>query len=49
MKKHDRIADQNLTKPPEISVTIHHMDNGPSLESCMISILSKHMSENKNF
>ena len=42
-------SKQDLTKPQEINVTIHHADDGPSLESCMISILSSHMTKNANF
>ena len=34
-----------LTPAREMEVTIHHMDGGPSLESCMVSILSGRMSE----
>lgn len=30
---------------PEINVTIHYTDNGPSLESCLISIISIHLSQ----
>lgn len=40
---------KNLTSTKEINVTIHYADNGPSLTSCMISIVSSHMSKNANF
>lgn len=33
----------------EVSITIHYTGSGPSLESCMISILSAHISKNTNF
>ncbi|MGO5049246.1 hypothetical protein [Dysosmobacter sp. Sow4_B12] len=39
----------NLLQSKEVRVTIHYQENGPSLESCMISILSTHMSKNANF
>ncbi len=42
-------SGKNLTRPQEIKVTIHHADSGPSLEACMISILSNHMSKSANF
>lgn len=32
-------------QPPEIVVTIHHAQDGPSLESCLVSILSAHLSK----
>ena len=30
---------------PELCVTVHYADKGPSLESCMVSILSAHLSK----
>ena len=33
------------TRPPEIQVTIHYADKGPSLESRMVSILGAHLSK----
>lgn len=30
-------------KTPEIHVTIHHTDGGPSLQDCMIAILASHL------
>ena len=36
---------KNLTQPQEVTVTIHYAHNGPSLESCLVSILSTHLSK----
>lgn len=33
----------------EVSITIHYVEAGPSLESCMISILSEHITKNADF
>lgn len=43
------ITHKESTRPQEMEVTIHHTKNGPSLESCMISIISNHMSKNADF
>jgi len=48
-KKFDLNRNKDLTRPQEINVIIHHADNGPNLESCMISILSEHMTKSANF
>ena len=32
---------KNLTQPQEVTATIHYAHNGPSLESCLVSILSE--------
>ena len=42
-------AEKDLLQSKEVRVTIHYKEDGPSLESCMISILSTHMSKNANF
>lgn len=42
-------SGKDLTKIQEIKLTIYHTSTGPSLESCMVSILSSHMSKNANF
>ncbi len=42
-------ADNELHKSKEIQVTIHHADNGPSLETCMVSVLSSHISKSEDF
>ena len=42
-------TEKDLLQSKEVRVTIHYKENGPSLESCMISILSNHMSKNANF
>lgn len=42
-------TEKDLLQPKEVRVTVHYEDNGPSLESCMISILNAHMSKNANF
>ncbi len=42
-------VNKNLTSTKEINVTIHYADDGPTLTSCMISIVSSHMSKNANF
>lgn len=48
-KKVDLNPSKDLTRPQEINVMIHHTDSGPTLQSCMVSILSAHMSKNVNF
>lgn len=40
---------KELTVTKEVNVTIHYADHGPSLTSCMISIVSSHMSKNVKF
>ena len=35
---------KNLTQPQEVTATVHYAHNGPSLESCLVSILSAHLS-----
>ncbi len=42
-------SQKNWADTKEFHVTIHYAENGPSLTSCMISILSSHMSKNANF
>ena len=37
---------KNLTQPQEVTATIHYAHNGPSLESCLVSILSARLSTN---
>jgi len=39
-------SDPKLSK---VCVTVHYTANGPSLESCMISILNVHLSKNADF
>lgn len=39
-------TSKNLTQPQEVTATIHYAHNGPSLESCLVSILSAHLSKN---
>jgi len=34
---------------PEVKVIIHYADDGPSLESCMVSILNAHLPKNTVF
>lgn len=44
----EKQGHETKTAPPppqEMEVIIHHRDGGPSLESCMVSILSGRMSE----
>ena len=41
----ERAKRQNLTQPQEVTATIHYARNGPSLESCLVSILSAHLSK----
>lgn len=36
------------TAAPEMAVTVHHAAGGPSLEACMISILSRYMSKSED-
>ena len=38
-----------LTATQEMTVTVHHTENGPSLEACMIAILSSYMSKTDGF
>ena len=38
-------SGKNLTTAEEPQVIIHYAEHGPSLESCMISILSLHISK----
>lgn len=33
------------TRPQEVSAAIHYAPNGPTLKSCLISILSTHLSK----
>lgn len=35
---------ENFAQPQEITAAIHHAQDGPSLESCLVSILSAHLS-----
>lgn len=50
------VITKNHTKPqekieehPTISVTIHYTENGPSLNDCMVSIISAHLSKSTIF
>jgi len=43
-EKETKLQENDL-EVPEINVTVHYTANGPSLESCLISILSIHLSK----
>ncbi len=40
---HGCTTGKGLATAQEPGVTIHYAENGPSLESCMISVLSSHL------
>lgn len=48
-KKRGPSTEKDLTKTQKVHVTIHHADDGPSLESCMVFILSSHLSKSADF
>jgi len=40
---------KKLTATQEMTVTVHYTENGPSLESCMIAVLSCYVSKTAGF
>lgn len=40
---------KNGAQQPEIHITIHYTEDGPSLNDCMIAILSAHLSKSTVF
>lgn len=36
---------EKAAQQPDISVTIHYTEDGPSLNDCMVSILNAHLSK----
>lgn len=48
MEKQEEIRPKKVQQA-EIYATIHYADDGPSLESCMVAILTAHLSKSASF